>query len=445
MTETTQIDLKTVFTSDEVDLDVLMDATGAVYGSKNVRNELRNILEEWNNYSSNFSKKVNEGVKQGYANWLVGNEDKGLEILSGVKSTHAGAFLYANCLKKAGRTDEALKVVSSISKKSDNIHLALFEIELLVENGDLDAAAKKLKSIESAAKGHAEYHYVSGLIKEAQGFYDEAVEEYARVLKIKEGHGKARFRLALNYDRMGRDAESVELYEKFLESTPLYKNAVINLGVLYEDMGKYQKALDCFKLVLKSYPDDEKAKLYYTDSFASLNMVVHEELEREQDRRSKILQTPVTDFELSVRSRNCLNKMNIASLGDLITKTEAELLSYKNFGETSLAEIKEMLKSKGLRLGMSREKKDSVQMPPIMSFEENSEGGESDDILDQPIDKLDLSIRSRKCMDRLGITTIGELASRSEAELLASKNFGMTSLNEVKRKLGDMNLALAES
>src|SRR5207302_9180518 len=67
------------------------------------------------------------------------------------------------------------------------------------------------------------------------------------------------------------------------------------------------------------------------------------------------LEIPVTDFELSVRSRNCLKKMNIRTLGDLTRVTEQQLLSSKNFGETSLSEIKEMMGTKGLRLGQSLE------------------------------------------------------------------------------------------
>src|SRR5947207_15688930 len=72
-------------------------------------------------------------------------------------------------------------------------------------------------------------------------------------------------------------------------------------------------------------------------------------------RFSQVLEIPVTDFELSVRSRNCLKKMNIRTLGDLTRVTEQQLLSSKNFGETSLSEIKEMMTTKGLRLGQSLE------------------------------------------------------------------------------------------
>ena len=95
--------------------------------------------------------------------------------------------------------------------------------------------------------------------------------------------------------------------------------------------------------------------MFLKDAEASLDMYYDEDQEKKSDRRNAILRIPVTDFELSVRARNCLNKMNIRNLGDLVTKTEEELLAYKNFGETSLQEIKQMLAQKGLRLGMFRE------------------------------------------------------------------------------------------
>ena len=71
---------------------------------------------------------------------------------------------------------------------------------------------------------------------------------------------------------------------------------------------------------------------------------------------SDVLNVPISDFELSVRSRNCLEKMFINTLGDLTRVSEHDLLSYKNFGETSLYEIRNILKQKGLRLGQALEK-----------------------------------------------------------------------------------------
>ena len=64
------------------------------------------------------------------------------------------------------------------------------------------------------------------------------------------------------------------------------------------------------------------------------------------------LSKKVDELELSVRSANCLKNDNIIYIGDLVQKTEAEMLRTPNFGRKSLNEIKEVLSSMGLRLGM---------------------------------------------------------------------------------------------
>ena len=60
----------------------------------------------------------------------------------------------------------------------------------------------------------------------------------------------------------------------------------------------------------------------------------------------------------------------------------------------------------------------------------------------RPISELDLSVRSRRIVDLLKIRTIGDLAAKTEAELLACPNFGQTSLNEIKTKLDEFGMAL---
>lgn len=60
----------------------------------------------------------------------------------------------------------------------------------------------------------------------------------------------------------------------------------------------------------------------------------------------------VDDLELSVRSANCLKNANIRYIGELVTKSEAEMLKTKNFGRKSLNEIKDILVKMGLNLGM---------------------------------------------------------------------------------------------
>jgi len=63
-------------------------------------------------------------------------------------------------------------------------------------------------------------------------------------------------------------------------------------------------------------------------------------------------------------------------------------------------------------------------------------------VLTKPVTDLNLSVRARKCMNRLGINTLGDLIQRTADELLESKNFGMTSLNEVREKLRQYGLTL---
>ena len=65
------------------------------------------------------------------------------------------------------------------------------------------------------------------------------------------------------------------------------------------------------------------------------------------------LKTPISELELSVRSANCLREAKIHTIGELVDKSPAELLKYRNFGKKSLAEIEELLKGMGLGLGMA--------------------------------------------------------------------------------------------
>ena len=68
-----------------------------------------------------------------------------------------------------------------------------------------------------------------------------------------------------------------------------------------------------------------------------------------------VLLRPVDDLELTVRSANCLKAENIFYIGDLIQRTEVELLKTPNLGKKSLTEIKDILALKGLSLGMRLE------------------------------------------------------------------------------------------
>ena len=284
----------------------------------------------------------------------------------------------------------------------------------------------------------AEAHYRAGLEEEANGDRPAAIEELRRASRLDRSPQYV-FKLAYLLDLVGEEEEAVALYEQLCSSAQPHMNALLNLATIYEDRGEINKAEKCLKQILDTNPNHERARLFMKDVQASRDMYYDEEHARDLAKRSAMFDTPVTDFELSVRARNCLKKMQIRTLGDLLKITEAELLSYRNFGETSLVEIKSMLSFKGLRLGQGLDGHFSRVRREIY---EQLKGTAPESVLHKPISVLDLSVRARKALQLLNLQTLGDLATRTEAELMGVKNFGATSLTEIKSKLAEFGLYL---
>ena len=86
------------------------------------------------------------------------------------------------------------------------------------------------------------------------------------------------------------------------------------------------------------------------------------EIDEAKLRRNRYLAKPVSELELSVRASNCLETANIKTIRELVTKEEKDMLEYKNFGRTSLNEIKEQLANMGLNLGMKLDDLDDAEI-----------------------------------------------------------------------------------
>jgi DNA-directed RNA polymerase subunit alpha len=99
-------------------------------------------------------------------------------------------------------------------------------------------------------------------------------------------------------------------------------------------------------------------------NFEELPEAAEEISEHGMDKMSEILNRSVEELELSVRSYNCLKNANIQTIGELVQKTEAEMLRTKNFGRKSLNEIKEILANMGLSLGMRVDAHGRLVAPP---------------------------------------------------------------------------------
>lgn len=100
----------------------------------------------------------------------------------------------------------------------------------------------------------------------------------------------------------------------------------------------------------------------------------NDEIDEEEERVRKILNTSVEELELTVRSSNCLKNANIRTIGDLTKKTEDEIAKTRNFGKKSLQEIKEKLKEWNLSLGMTDYSvlKTAIKVPGAAEKEEDT-------------------------------------------------------------------------
>ena len=454
----TELDVPSFLQSLSFGADDLVEAKAAV----------RSTRAAWR-AAADLTRSIPEGTENGEdalrlatVLYLLSRPDEAIRALA-----HAGDGPQATLL--LGRVslelcDPAVAVnafVSLVGSPADGRSMLVDLATAAALSGDTAMAEK------AAAKrpGGADALYAEGIALESDGEYGEARAKYEDALKKDPHHKHAMFRLALRLDTEGEDERAFELYQKLVGLKPTYVNALMNLALLYEDRGRFPDAERCYRRVLETDAQHARAQVGLKDVHASQTMYFDEDHERREDRRAAVLRTSISEFELSVRSRNCLAKMDIDSLGDLVRKSEAELLAYKNFGETSLQEIKDILAQKGLRLGMSADDDSPLytasraeaeaQLDALFGSVPDDVEGVPDLMTDMsvppmppadprvvPIASLDLSIRARRCMENLEIATIGDLLERSEAELLGSKNFGQTSLNEIRRKLEGMGLNL---
>lgn len=404
-------------------------------GERNMMEFARKVDENMSNSSSAASGALGIGL------YILGRNQEAIDKLSKAKDSAQKYIYKALALRKLFRYDEAIEsLLKSLNFGADALSVTLEKAQTYRYAKNYEAAADQLKSCANFEKVSSEYHYQLGRLYEIQGYYAHAADNYKKALELSPNHQNALFHLAYRYDLSGDEDAAIGYYRQIASHSPTYVNALMNLAVLYEDREQFEKAATCIETVLETHPNHKRAILFKKDIDSSKTMFYDEEKEIKKTRKNQILETPISDFELSVRSRNCLKKMKIRTIGDLLRITEAELLSYKNFGETSLKEVKAILESKNLYLGIALEEK-SFSQPE--SFENKPVISEQDQgLLNKPIDDLQLSVRARKCLQKLNIRAIGELTSKTEAELLGCKNFGVTSLNEIKKSLGDLELSL---
>ncbi len=393
----------------------------------------RNAFRDW---MMNHLEADADQHKLGLGYFACGELDRALPCLE-AGSDDLSRLLAGRAHQQQGRPAQAAEIFATLSTSpAVGIRSQLLLLGARLRLGDTDAMAAPIEALKSLGASAADIAYAEGLASECQGDHAGAIASWRLALQHDGDHADALFRLAYRLDLEGEDDEAIELYEQFIggEVQP-HVGALMNLGTLYEDRDDHRNARRIYELVHLNDPTNRRARRYLSDAEASLNQYYDESRERKVDKQNAVLRIPVTDFELSVRARNCLQRMNIHTLGDLVCRTESELLSFKNFGETSLQEVKDILGMKGLRLGM-------MPSPPPSQLPSGSVEADGSDANTMRIGDLDLSVRSRAALQTLGINTVGDLTRTSEATLLACKNFGQTSLDEIRTKLTSLGMDL---
>lgn len=379
--------------------------------------------------------------------WVAGDYARAIELAQGREEL--SRFVRGTALLETGDPAGALVELHGAAAGRDAT-MAAAELHALCA---LQRHAELEKLLANAPLSEADRLYFQGRVLESHTDHAGAIVSYEAALARDPEHRAARFRIAYRADLMGDDERALAEYERLAALRPVSAAVLINLGVMYEDRNMYERACGCYGAVLRRDPANGLARLFYADAHDSLDMYYDESLELKEDQLRKVLRTPITDFELSVRARNCLANMNIRTLGDLVSHTELDLMGFKNFGETSLNEIKRLLANRGLKLGMRRDD-GSFVIPEDFNAGRTMDLAselawlgelteEQKEALDLQISSLSLSVRCHRVLvERLNLQRVGDVLLYTEEDLLSMPNFGITSLNELKQKLTEYGLRL---
>ena len=257
---------------------------------------------------------------------LLGRYFSGLEHLKKAGDLGMAYYFRGVALENQQRYDQAAAAFAQAAKldydvKNSELHRA----GSLRRAGQGDEAKNILVGPRNSAVPPRNIIFSKGVYSPPTAGLSSAAAEFEKALSLDKEHNGALFELAYINDLYGNDDLALEYYKRCTDRPPVPLAVWINLGILYEDDMRFRDAEQCYRHVLAHEPSHPRARLFFKDCQASKGMYYDEEAERGNTVLRQLHEIPVTDFELSVRSRNCLRKMNIRTLGDLTRTTELAL------------------------------------------------------------------------------------------------------------------------
>lgn len=312
----------------------------------------KKIVIEEETYSTGYGKFIAEPLERGYGVTL-GNALRRV-LLSSIEGTAVTSV----------RIEGVQHEFSTIEGVKEDVA----EIILNIKNLVLRSYSKNPGKIYIKAEGERE-------VKGKDIIVDESVEVINTDLHIATLTSKdAKLNIEMEVGR-GRGFVPAEMNKR--DDMPI---GVIPIDSIFTPVKRVSfkventrvgKRTDYDRLILEIYTsqsiEPKEALIYaakilskHCELFFALGELPEEETEEltpEEIAFYEKLKIPISELELSVRSANCLREANIKTLLDLVEKTEAEMLAYRNFGKKSLNEINNLLKSMGFSLGMKIDRK----------------------------------------------------------------------------------------
>lgn len=437
------LDIKDALSTEDLSTEKLHELRREIHCRIDLRSQVEEVVADWNVVAKKLSSENKAEVRRGTAKWMLGLSEEAAGILKPARSGKEKCYVLGLSYLEAGRPGDALaELKEAADADASDLHISAAYCEAKIRTGDHDAAESHVERL--VKKESAQGWYLKGLLADFRGFHGEASGAYEKALEIEPGHAASLFRLAYIYDRTGEDGRALEILEQLRKLRPTHLSTAMNLGVMYEDRGEFEKAAQCYQSVLDQFPNHPRARLYMSDARASLTMFYDEDAARREAKLAQVLNQPVAEISFSPRVRTALQKLGANTLADLVMKSEEDFLGIQNFGRTSLRELKEFLSSKGLSLSAGG----GIPGGPVemeMGGEEAAPvpaGPVPDELLKKNLSDFEWSGRIRKVYEKMGLVTIGDLLARSERDLLKSKNLGVTSIKEIRKKLASVGIAM---
>jgi len=309
------------------------------------------VLDE-STYTPTYGKFIAEPFERGYG-VTIGNSLRRV-LISSIEGTAVTSVKIANVQHEFSTIDGVMEDVSQIILNIKQLvlksHFKTPKAILLKADKKGEITAKDIKT-------------------------DETVEVINQDLHIATLTKNAKFEMEMEVDR-GRGYVAADKNKK--EEMPI---GVLPIDSIFSPVKKVNffventrvgQVMDFDRLVVEVWTngaiDPKEAMLYasnilqrHLDIFVGFGKlpedIVEEEVSKEEKELHDKLNMPISELELSVRSSNCLKEARIKTIGDLVRRSEMEMLKYRNFGKKSLTEINKILGDMGLHLGMKIEGK----------------------------------------------------------------------------------------